>query len=58
MCLEFSHVALPGLKQLYDAYSFNVIPQIGRSVLTSQTLKQNSEMLAQDGVQVWLCLTW
>lgn len=32
MCLEFSHVTLPGLRQLYDAYSFNVIPEIGRAV--------------------------
>ena len=29
-CLEFSQLALPGLQELYDAYSFNVIPQIGR----------------------------
>ena len=29
-CLEFSQMALPGLRELYDAYSFNVIPQIGR----------------------------
>lgn len=26
MCLEFSDVSLPGLKQIYEAYSFNVIP--------------------------------
>ena len=32
MCLEFSHVTLPGLQQLYDAYSFNGIPGIGRAV--------------------------
>ena len=31
-CLEFSHVDLPGLDKLYDAYSFNVIPAIGRMV--------------------------
>ena len=30
LCLEFSQVVLPGLKELYEAYSFNVIPQIGR----------------------------
>lgn len=33
LCLEFSKVVVPGLQQLYDAYSFNVIPQIGRQVL-------------------------
>lgn len=29
MCLEFSHVAVEPLQQLYDWYSFNVIPSIG-----------------------------
>lgn len=29
LCLEFSEVQLPGLDQIYDAYSFNVIPFIG-----------------------------
>jgi 2-methoxy-6-polyprenyl-1,4-benzoquinol methylase len=32
MCLEFSKVVVPGLQQLYDVYSFNVIPEIGRLV--------------------------
>ncbi len=32
MCLEFSKVVVPGLQQLYDAYSFAVIPEIGRWV--------------------------
>lgn len=32
LCLEFSSVHIPGLDALYDAYSFNVIPQIGRAV--------------------------
>ena len=32
-CLEFSTVNLPVLKQLYDAYSFRVIPTLGRWVL-------------------------
>lgn len=32
LCLEFSHVALPGLDKLYDAYSFNVIPALGEMV--------------------------
>jgi len=30
LCLEFSQLVLPGLRELYDAYSFNVIPRIGR----------------------------
>ncbi|MFQ5984082.1 MAG: class I SAM-dependent methyltransferase [Alphaproteobacteria bacterium] len=32
LCLEFSHVALPLLRSLYDAYSFNVIPLLGAVV--------------------------
>lgn len=28
-CLEFSHVALPGLDTLYDRWSFDVIPRLG-----------------------------
>lgn len=28
-CLEFSHVDVPGLDAVYDAYSFNVIPKLG-----------------------------
>jgi ubiquinone/menaquinone biosynthesis methyltransferase len=32
LCLEFSKVVVPGLQQLYDLYSFNVIPEIGRVV--------------------------
>ena len=32
VCLEFSHVAVPALARLYDAYSFNVIPALGQIV--------------------------
>jgi demethylmenaquinone methyltransferase/2-methoxy-6-polyprenyl-1,4-benzoquinol methylase len=32
LCLEFSSVDIPGLDRLYDMYSFNVIPAIGRAV--------------------------
>ena len=32
LCLEFSAVDMPGLDSLYDFYSFNVIPAIGRAV--------------------------
>ena len=31
-CLEFSHVDVPGLEQIYDAYSFTAIPAIGKVV--------------------------
>jgi demethylmenaquinone methyltransferase/2-methoxy-6-polyprenyl-1,4-benzoquinol methylase len=32
LCLEFSAVDVPGLDRLYDTYSFNVIPAVGRAV--------------------------
>jgi len=32
VCLEFSSVDVPGLDALYDFYSFNVIPALGRAV--------------------------
>jgi demethylmenaquinone methyltransferase / 2-methoxy-6-polyprenyl-1,4-benzoquinol methylase len=32
LCLEFSAVDIPGLDRLYDFYSFNVIPRLGRVV--------------------------
>ena len=32
LCLEFSTVDVPGLDMLYDLYSFNVIPALGRAV--------------------------
>ncbi|KQW19362.1 ubiquinone biosynthesis methyltransferase UbiE [Afipia sp. Root123D2] len=32
LCLEFSTVTVPGLDKLYDMFSFNVIPQMGRAV--------------------------
>lgn len=40
LCLEFSHVTVPGLKELYDAYSFNVIPEIGRVVANDRSSYQ------------------
>lgn len=32
LCLEFSSVDVPGLDKIYDMYSFNVIPAVGRAV--------------------------
>ena len=32
LCLEFSRVSVPGLAQLYDAYSFKVLPVLGAVV--------------------------
>lgn len=32
LCLEFSSVDVPGIDRLYDLYSFNVIPALGRAV--------------------------
>lgn len=36
LCLEFATVDLPVLDRLYDAYSFRVIPALGRSVARDQ----------------------
>ena len=38
LCLEFSSVDVPGLEQLYELYSFNVIPALGRAVTGDETL--------------------
>ena len=32
LCLEFSDVDIPGFDRIYDTYSFNVIPAVGRAV--------------------------
>jgi len=32
LCLEFSKLAVPGLEALYDAYSFKLLPKIGKWV--------------------------
>jgi demethylmenaquinone methyltransferase/2-methoxy-6-polyprenyl-1,4-benzoquinol methylase len=32
LCLEFSHLAVPGLAALYDRYSFSVLPWLGQKV--------------------------
>jgi demethylmenaquinone methyltransferase / 2-methoxy-6-polyprenyl-1,4-benzoquinol methylase len=32
LCLEFSTVDVPGLDRIYDLFSFNVIPPLGRAV--------------------------
>jgi demethylmenaquinone methyltransferase/2-methoxy-6-polyprenyl-1,4-benzoquinol methylase len=32
LCLEFSSVDVPGLDRIYDAFSFKVIPQLGKAV--------------------------
>jgi 2-methoxy-6-polyprenyl-1,4-benzoquinol methylase len=36
MCLEFSHVNTPVLKQVYDLYSFQVIPKMGKAVANDE----------------------
>ena len=33
LCLEFSAVDVPGLDRLYDLYSFNLIPALGRALV-------------------------
>lgn len=36
MCLEFSRVALPFLRPLYDMYSFNILPELGQWVASDR----------------------
>ncbi len=36
LCLEFSHVTEPVMSKLYDLYSFNIIPHIGKFVANSK----------------------
>src|ERR1700760_1064490 len=36
LCLEFSRVTVHGLSKLYDAWSFNVLPRLGRVVAGDQ----------------------
>lgn len=36
MCLEFSHVANPILAELYDRFSFNILPLLGRVVANDE----------------------
>lgn len=38
--MEFSQVSLPVLKQIYDVYSFNVIPKIGGLVANDEASYQ------------------
>ena len=40
LCLEFSHVTVPGLSQLYDAYSFQVLPALGGLVANDRASYQ------------------
>lgn len=36
MCLEFSEVQIPMLDKIYDAFSFNAIPQLGKLVANDE----------------------
>ncbi|KAH9323274.1 hypothetical protein KI387_017913, partial [Taxus chinensis] len=40
LCLELSHVDTPGFRQLYDFYSFSVIPSLGEIVAGDRTSYQ------------------
>ncbi len=40
MCLEFSHVDIPLLREAYDLYSFNVIPQLGKAIANDEASYQ------------------
>jgi demethylmenaquinone methyltransferase/2-methoxy-6-polyprenyl-1,4-benzoquinol methylase len=38
--LEFSHPAVPGLDKLYDAFSFNILPKLGKLVANDEASYQ------------------
>ncbi len=40
LCLEFSRVVVPGLAQLYEAYSFRLLPEIGARVAKDRAAYQ------------------
>ncbi|KAK9821052.1 hypothetical protein WJX74_006479 [Apatococcus lobatus] len=40
MCLEFSHVDMPLLKEVYDLYSFNIIPKLGKAIANDEASYQ------------------
>lgn len=40
MCLEFSYVSNPLIRQVYDAYSFGLVPEIGAAVANDRDAYQ------------------
>lgn len=40
LCLEFSHVGLPILSEIYDKYSFNIVPLIGKIIADDKAAYQ------------------
>jgi demethylmenaquinone methyltransferase/2-methoxy-6-polyprenyl-1,4-benzoquinol methylase len=36
MCLEFSKVVQPGLAQIYDTYSFSILPKLGELIASDR----------------------
>jgi len=44
LCLEFSHVENPVMKQLYDTYSYNIIPLMGQVIAND---RESYEYLVQ-----------
>jgi demethylmenaquinone methyltransferase/2-methoxy-6-polyprenyl-1,4-benzoquinol methylase len=40
LCLEFSHLVVPGLAALYDRYSFSVLPWLGQKIAGNRAAYQ------------------
>jgi demethylmenaquinone methyltransferase/2-methoxy-6-polyprenyl-1,4-benzoquinol methylase len=69
LCMEFSHMQSPVLKRLYDAYSFTVIPAMGKvvtgdgqpyrylveSIRTFPDQKRLAAMIAESGLERVQC---
>ena len=45
MCMEFSKVQDPILRQAYDAYSFNIIPPVGGAVAGDPEVRREERVL-------------
>ena len=55
MILEFSHVENPILRQIYDTYSFNVIPRMGGLVANdSESYQYLVESIRRFPTQVFI----
>ena len=57
VCLEFSHMVIPGLGKIYDAYSFSVLPVLGQLIAGDRAAYQYlAESIRKFPAQEKLCV--